>query len=153
MRIVETQISRPGDIPYTLSIKMCGSIWKLHWHGLIITAPIVGTDGAIYDEKVSNVFGDIKVLKNSVHLSWHNNYLQQLQWYRRIGRMGRGVEVIVPKHPSMNMLSVRKSLSKIADRLGFVLCPQNPNLFRGKPARDFCLEIHKLVVVQEVMNS
>lgn len=150
MKVIEYSISRPGDIPYILSIKLRSDRFRYAHHDLMISAPMVGTDRAIYDEKAVNLFSRIKIIKQSVRLIWRNNVINSN--YRLTPMNGRAIEVSVPKNPLLGMKSVQKSLRKISERLGFVLCPQYPNLFRGKPTRDFCLEVHRLVVVQEVMN-
>jgi hypothetical protein len=73
MKIVENQIERPGDIPYELSIKLLSDHFRCTNHLLLISAPIVGTNGGIYDEQVTNIFGQIKITKRAVQLAWRNN--------------------------------------------------------------------------------
>jgi len=153
MRIIKHQILEAKDIKYTLSFELRNpNPWRGVWHGLTITAPIVGTNGSIYDEMFTSIFGTIKVLKNSVHLAWiHNNATAN---YKQASSFnGQKIEVIVPKNPSTNLESIRKSILKIAGRLSYILCPQHPSLFRGKPTKEFCLEIHRMVCVQEVINA
>jgi hypothetical protein len=139
---------RIEDIEYSLSIRKARFNWKQEWNHLILTAPVVGTDGIVREETHTVIFGLIKILSRSVRLKWVTNSI----WRDRIpSDNGLSRDITVPK--STTGSTAHRNLMLIGDRLGFLVAPQHIRMFHGREARKFCEKVHNLITINEVMDG
>jgi hypothetical protein len=140
---------RVEDIEYSLSIRKVRFDWKQEWNHLILTAPIVGTDGVIREERHTVIFGMIKILSRSVRLKWVTNSVWRGD--KIPSHSGQYRDITVPK--SATGSTAHKNLMLIGERLGFLMAPQHIRMFYGKEARKFCEKVHNLIIINEVMSG
>ena len=140
---------RIEDIEYSLLIRKVRPSWKQEWNHLVLTAPVIGTDGIIREETHTVIFGMIKVLSRSVRLKWVTNSIWRGD--RIPNDSGFCRDITVPKNTTGS--TAHRNLMLIGDRLGFLVAPQHIRMFHGKEARKFCEKVHNLITINEVMSG
>lgn len=140
---------RTEDITYSLSIQKMRPDWSQEWSYLLLTAPIIGTDGIIREETHTVIFGIIKISPKYVKLRWVINSVWREDKVPNDSRFCR--DITVPKDAVES--TAYKNLTLIGDRLGFLIAPQHIRMFHGEEARKFCERVHSLITVNEIMNG
>jgi hypothetical protein len=140
---------RIEDIEYSLLIRKTRSSWGQEWDQLVLTAPVVGTDGEVRKETHTVIFGMIKVLSRSVRLKWVSGSIWRGD--KIPDHSGQYRDITVPK--STTGPTAHKNLMLICERLGFLVAPQHTRMFYGREARRFCEKVHNLIIINEVMGG
>jgi hypothetical protein len=153
------RLTRLEDIPYSIEIRhpaipQTGASWD---RKLVLLATVVGSDGFVRDEVHAVEFGELKVTKRSVTARWAYGALvrpDEPEKYDDRKQAPKGWEmreVILPRNNSGS--SVGRKISLIGDRLAKLLAPQHSWLFRHVEAMEFCLAVHRHIVVHDVMTT
>lgn len=153
------RLTKLEDIPYTIEVRgpMTGQPGASWDRKLVLLATVVGSDGFVRDDLHAVEFGDLKVTKRSVTARWSYGALVRPDEPVRFddGKQApRGWdmrEIILPR-THQNDKTGRK-IAHVRERLTKLLAPQHSWLFRHAEAMEFCLAVHRHIVVQDVMTT